>query len=512
MKGFRFGILGMLVIPALVGCGGQSSTTTLGGGTSGSWNPAARSQSTGSAPVGTPQVTDLPVFLTCTRPGPAQHLRVRLHRVILATSRDPIVVFESEEGDVLDLAALRDRQGPRYVFVGLVNLADTNLVRAEMILDRRAILVPRGGGEPIPVEFDSASSTPEGKARLTMNLNPRGLRSGLVGLILDVDASRTSGESGRPLVASLREGDRAGLENRERHERSGLAGQVSSLAGTAPAIAFSLQIAPGRAVRVATSNATTHFGETDEKPVLEDGRVVEVRGTFSTVQKTFLADSIVYRSLAREKAGHELVGRFVGESPGDGNAMRLRLAPLTARGFVPPGAEVEVAVDDSTRLLSSTGTPLEQNRLVESLERSDAVVEGVFEEGSRLMRARIIRLEPVPNLDDPRGVPAGASGSVTRVDAGSGRIQIALQNRDGFDFRGSTLEVSTGPGTLLVENGKAVLDRQGFLARLSKGETVSIRGLFRGGRLIARRIERGGAAQGGPDSGAQPTAPPSATR
>lgn len=449
-------LLGALL--ALVGCGG--------GGGSAAVAPGGASVST---------------YATDSLNDDYSQVWVTIHRVSLEGGSGTLTVFDDPAGRLVDLKTLRDASGARYAFLDDSSVTPATYGSVAVQLDEDLSLVPNGSASAEARKFATQYADPLAPGKSILRLgSAHEMRPGRNTLVLDFDLATWDLDGTGRVVASVKNGNGAGLDDRRRHEHEDFKGVVSNLAGTAPNQTFTLSRRL-RGLSVKTDSNTRIFNSSGApNPQLADGARVEVRGVF--VAGALLAAAIKVEDEAGEDPIH-IVGHASNLNEGAGT---FDVAIRRARGFVPRRVKIPVSTSDTTRFLSDAGATMTKAEFFAAVgalgQQAIVEVEGALS-GDSLTASKVkIEAEGVHS-------EAEAKGAVTAVDPTAGTLTITVQSWEGINIQpGSPLNVATGPATMYM-NGRTMVDKATFFAAVSAGSVIEARGRWDGSKLAALRLK-----------------------
>lgn len=211
------------------------------------------------------------------------HVWVTVQKVVLAGAEGPVTVFDDAAGMTLDLAALRDATGERYKFFGTIPAGVYTGVTVTVAKD--LVLFEAGSPTGLAREFAGNNGTTadlvltfDGPTEIGPN-NPFGVDFDLGNW--DDDGTTVTGNP------FLQESGCNGIDDMERHEHDDIGGVIEGLSGAAPDQTFTLVTESGN-VPVMTNGDTV----LSDLEALANAMRVEVKGTFSTLDNAFIAESI----------------------------------------------------------------------------------------------------------------------------------------------------------------------------------------------------------------------------
>lgn len=448
-------IVASMLALVIAGCGGGGSTG-------------------GSAKAGS-----VAVYATDSLSTDFDHVWVKVYQVYLEGQSNELV-FENTAGLEIDLTTLRDNSGPRFAFLDDNGITPATYGQVRVVLDEELMMVPKGGTTAQSYRFATQHAiigTP-GKSQLLLR-SPSVIVPGKNQLVLDFDLSTWNLDSTNRVVASLKRGNRNGLEDKNRHEANDIHGTVSGLSGTSPNQTFVLNRAAGK-VNVKTSAETRIFNKDGStNPVLANGQRVEVYGVF--VQGFFLARAVKIENGGSSNDPHKIKGNPKNLNASAGS---FDVEVTLARGFVPPGTVMNVATNGSTRFLSDAGAPMTKDDFFAALGTAGMMVEVEGRASGSLFTAVKAKLE-----DEGGQNEAEIKGPVTALDAAAGTVTMTVQSWFGAGFSaGQSVNVTTSGSTVYKLNSDPVT-KDVFFAGIGVGTIVEAKGTYNGTVLSAIRLK-----------------------
>ena len=440
----KYAWIWILLILGLIGCGGGGSTTSTSGGT-------------------------LSLYATDSMDGNDQ-VWVQLHKVELLSTLDRVTVFQDDAGKTINLRALRDGSGARFLFLGQTSVPAGEFTTAILTLSRDVNTVPAGQTNALKDVFDD-KLLKNGFTEIQITLDAP--RQGNDSLILDFDLANWVNNGGviNPVVKSLRDGT---LSDAARHEKDDLKGTISALTPTS----FVLNMAFGRTIQVNLSS-TTVISRSDgaANPALANGQIVKVLGTVLPAEKRVQADQVTIKIDDNGDVTDEVKGTIT-----QVNDLAYDLIVTRARGFLPPGSKVRIQATGTTAYLNNLGQPITKAEFQAALGTGTvAEAEGNFAAG--VLTAEKLKLEG----NKPADNPAELKGTTQSLDEANGKFTVRISEWFGF---GGTLDqdvvVKTTSTTVFLDGNGATLTKAAFFAAAAQ-RTVDAKGAFVNGELVAIR-------------------------
>lgn len=428
---------------------------------------------------GTAKAGSVAVYATDSLSTDFDHVWVKVYQVYLEGQTNELV-FEDAAGLDMDLTTLRDVAGPRYAFLDDNGVTPATYGQVRVVMDEELMLVPKGATTAQSYRFaaqHAVSGTP-GRSELKLR-SPSVIIPGKNELVLDFDLSTWDLDANNRVVATLKRGNRNGLDDENRHEANDIHGTVSGLAGTSPNQMFTLT-RPGGDVKVKTSADTRVFNSSGAtNPVLANGQRVEVYGVF--VQGFFLARAVKVEDDSSSNDPHKIKG-----NPSNINAAAgtFDVQVTLARGFVPDSTTMSVTTNATTRFLTDAGALITKDEFFAALAIPGNKVEVEGRANGSLFAAVKAKIEDENDVNESE-----IKGPVTVVDAAAGTLTMTVQSWFGTGFSaGQSVDVTTKISTEYRLNSDPVTKDQ-FFAGISVGTIVEAKGSYNGTVLSAIRLK-----------------------
>lgn len=407
------------------------------------------------------------------------HVWVKVFKVTLANGTDSSVVFDDANGRIIDLKTLRDGVGNRYSFFDSANVPAGTYTNVRVELDENLMIVPTGSNVAQNKKFQVglAKTGAAGHSELVLPINLT-LNPGENNLVLDFDLANWNVNANGDVSAVLKSGDGQGLNDRNRHQDEDYRGVIHNLAGTAPVQTFELS-RNGQALTVRTDSNTSVVRESGQpNPVLSDGQLVQVRGTFTN--GTLNATLILLDEQANIEPNHAIgVASSI-----DPNAGSFILTISECFRILPDRANYLVTTDGTTRFTSDAGVSMTMAEWFAALNSAgtNAKVEVAGTIVGTVFHARVIRLE------DNRRNEAEVKGTVTAVSAAEATLSIRASRWEGINIASGTVVPVTTTSNTIYKVGGTVSSKDEFFATATTGALVEAEGPFNGTGMIANKL------------------------
>ncbi len=449
IKELFLGVAIVALVATQAGCGGGGSATP------------------GSSPA------PARVFATDDLSLAFDHVWVQIKEVdVVPTTGALVPVFSNPTGLSVDLKTLRDSTGARFLLLNNQPLSQGSYTGIKVILDKNVTVFPAGSTSGVAATFAGAGGTD-----FVMDLNfraPKPHSASGGDFIIDFDLSKWK------LVGSvvqtdsnfLKEGDGAGLNDKNRHEAGEYEGVITNLAGTAPVQTFGLS-KRGGTINVSTSDLTVIFTRTGGLvPSLANGQEVKIRGVLDAATNMVAAAKISVGSESPVGAadGHEARGAVTVKNV---DSLTINLAGCD--GFVPVRTSLNINFDASTVFMGPRGTVVTKDQFLALIVVGSLVeAEGQASEGT--MTAKRIKLD---SDDHSVGQEAEAQGVASAVNVTVLTFDLTIREAQNVSAAvGSKIHVIVTPATAFENNGKSVLAADFFAAMNSVSGEIEVRGAY----------------------------------
>ncbi len=457
-----------LVITSLVslaGCGGSGS----------------ESESAGSSEA------SLSVFFTNGGSGDFDQVWVTAHKVELANDSSSLTLFESQEGQEIDLRSLTGPEGSEFLFLAASTIPKGTYTKVIVTLAKSTQLFAKGSESSAKAEFP-ASLTEAERSKLEIKLDPPlAITSATHDLVLDFDlaAWKIEGSSITPLVKPH---SGASLDDLNRHRPNEYTGVLSGLNGAAPEQTFTLGMR-GRRIQVVCSRETQILTESleGETPLLTEGKLVEVKGIFDILTRTIRAQSVLIKSGSEPEKEVIVKGSVKESNESEGF---LAIASRRVRGFTPASRSVKVTVSEASKFVDSKGKTATKAEFYASLKDTKLLVEaiGAWNAETSTFAAAQVRLitESVPRPE------VSAEGTIKTANKEEG---IFVLLADSLTLKGFTategidVKIAASPSTIFREAKGTPLTRDAFFSRALAGIKIKGTGWQKEGTIEARLLE-----------------------
>lgn len=488
---FGAGLCGLL----LIGCGGNSSNSALSGGAGGGFQNQGLGLAGAQANAQKTAVSDtLSVFITDSTSSD-RAVWVKLHKISLDTSKQSYPIFESTEGEWIDVRSLHEKSGNRYMFMGAAGPLVGEPVRAKVELGGEARI--GAGGEKLDIH--PIVGAENGKANFVVNLNPRGTKAGPYGLVLDFQSKRVSLDSDKKVKFAIHESEGAALTDPNRQIRKEFVGNIGSISGTAPSLAISLDLGGNKFVRVST-DSTTQFGGNGQTPTLIQGMKLRVRADFNVTTKVLDA-KVVDVMDSKETSNASLVYGYAADKPDENGDWVLNFTE--AQGFDPAAAAAKVGLDEKIVLQDASGKAMTKETLLGSIQSGARLkAEGKWNDHEGRFDATRITLLGGGNPAEKKTEPAPAttpaetnaqsgvvvvSGKASQLKANEGLIELVIESSEGWTQADKSATAVVDSETKFFDAAGQSIDREKFFSEAKiENPMLEVKGtLAKDGRIAA---------------------------
>ncbi|MBX3115528.1 MAG: DUF4382 domain-containing protein [Fimbriimonadaceae bacterium] len=462
------GLLAALLLGLIAGCGG-------GGG------------STGSS-------SGVSMFVTDNLDAGYDHVWIRIHEIELEHSGGSTKVFDSSAGQVVDLRALNNGSSNLFQFLGVSSFPSQPVTSIKFTVGRNLELFTTGATTSTTAAFASTFDLPNGKSRFTVTPGTPISATAGSSVTFDFDLSQwnLSGGFVTPVVTIF---SGSGLDNPANHINEDFKGTVSNLGGTSPNFTMTVTTASGSAVPVRTDVNTVILNSNGApSPTIANGKVVEVRGTFSTTTRAFLATVVKIEDGPANSDEDKVKGLVRNANFG---SLQFEVKAELVRGFLPSDLWVLIQTNSSTRFFNRGGVVITAQEFFAALSSGSAEVEGTYDSNTNTMTALKAKLEDGAGDDGYQE----ARGGATLWNESAGTISISMSEWEGFaGSLGGNLNITTNGSTQYRDENGTTVSKATFFGAITAGRVVKVEGTYSGGTILAKRVEfrnSGGGGGGG---------------
>lgn len=538
-----FGVAAFAGALLLIGCGGQQNSTnsSFGGGSAGGYGAFGPNgmQNRQAQQANAEAAQQVPVFFSDGSGTPNEHFWVKVYEIDITTSSSTSVVFLDPQGKLIDLKTLREKDGPRFAYMGSFDPKTGDVVRASVTIDKNYTIKKPDAAELKTGTLTDPNNLEGDKIKLMVNLNPRLTKGDKPAIVIDFDTKKFSDidEKKSTLVAKV--GDTSGIDEKNQQIPTDFSGTLSSIAGSAPALSFSVGFGDNRSIRVNSDSQTAIFSiDGQVNPTLSDGNIVDVRGAYRFPERQFIAQTVRVRDVDTKPSPNALIGSATKWDAAKGT---FEIAPASASGFIPADAAVQVAILDNTMLLDGNGSKTTKEDLDKVLAKSAAVeIEGIFDKDTNTFKASWVKLAKAvvtaPKADPkvkpadgktaadgktptdgktqpaadgkaatiqtpenpiPSGAqktPALADGSVEGIaiieslDPDGGTFILKNVTGQGLKAKVDSMKATTDDNTAFQDLTGSLIGKTQFYKQAAKGKNIIFKGDLKDGVLVLRRI------------------------
>jgi len=463
---FTIALLAIGLLTIITGCGG-------GGGSTSSGN------------------TGVSLFITDNLDAGYDHVWVRIHEIELEHNGGSTKVFDSSAGQVVDLRALNNGASNLFQFLGIATFPSQPVTSIKFTVGRTLELFTTGATTSTSALFATALDLPNGKSRFTVTPGTPITATAGSSITFDFDLSQWNLAAGfvTPVVSIF---SGSGLDNPSNHLGEDFKGTVSGLGGTSPNLTMTVTTASGNAIPVSANVSTVILNSNGApSPLLANGKVVEVRGTFSTSANAFVATVIKIEDGSVNSNEDKVEGLV--RNPNFG-ALQFEVKAESVRGFLPSDLWILIQTDGSTRFFNRSGVVITAQEFFVALVSGSAEVEGTYDSNSNTMTALKAKLEDGSGDDDYQEARGGAT-TWNEID---GTISISMTEWEGFaGSSGGNLNITTNGSTQYRDENGTTVSKFTFFGAVTAGSVVKVEGTYTGGTILAKRVEFRNSGGGG---------------
>lgn len=516
----------------LFGCGGQNSTNnSFGGGSAGGYGAFGPNgqQNRNAQQANAEAAQSPPVFLSDSSGTAYDHVWAKVYEISIQTSTSSSIVFADPNGRIIDLKTLREKDGPRFAFMGTIDPKIGDLVRAQVTLDKDLSVSKADSKEATKIELTDATNAEGGKVKYTINLNPRLTKGENPSIVLDFDLKKLEADKEGKTELKMKVGDWSGADEKSNQIPMEYTGTLASVAGSVPALSFNLNFGDNRSQRMTTDSLSTIFSiDGVVNPTLSDGNLVDVRGIYRYPERQFIVQSIRVREAGSQRAPQEVIGD---SAKFDAEKGTFEVAPRQLNGFAPATGSVLVSTTDKTLMLAANGSKATKEDVDKALAKPGAVeVEGEYDAATNTLKASWVKINGVagaakPNIEvkdpkdpkttpDPKGaqppvkgtvpenpipgnvsktpaVPDGTiegSAVVSDFDPNAGSFTLSSVAGQGLNQKADSLGALVDDHTAFQDQTGSLVGKAQFYKQLTKGKKILFKGDLKDGMLILRRV------------------------
>lgn len=449
---------------ALFGCGGGSGSSTTTG------------------------TTNLNTFVTDDLTPTYDQVWVDFYGInLVKTDGSTVTLYANAAGDHIDVRALNNGTNGIYRFLGSTPIPAGTYKGFTMLLGKTVTLYPTGATTPVTAQFpDELDAGTPNQSLLKVDFgSPKTFTDG-ENFPIDFNLKAWSIKAGNKIVWSIVKGDGNGIDDNSRHERHGIEGEISELAGTVPTQTFTLLPKDGddRKVPVTTNDKTVVVAASNsDSPTLANGQKVEVVGSFDTTTKTFVAQLIRIRpaTVVAEQGARGVISDATATTG-------FKLSVREAFGFVPAERKINVTTTADTMFYDNSGAALTADdfyKQVAATTEPSAKIVGTYDKASNTFAAtRVIFDKP----EAPRNV--SVVGKVTEIFPSTG-FRINLLEWEGFAGSASiSAKVNVKDTTQYQDIDGSSLTKDQFFAAIAVGKVAAAKGQLASGGVVNADIVR----------------------
>ncbi len=410
---------------------------------------------------------------------------------LLASDSSVTTMFDDTTGKEFNFRALNNGANNLYTFLAKNSVPSDKTFNQVAVTMSNQLRVLETGDNTSSSYTLLGTAAGAGKVRIAYNLPaPRIFTTGDA-LAIDFDLGNFV-ISGANVTPSLRDNNRGGIEDDNRHNSDDIKGTVSELAGASPNFTFVLTGAYGR-LNVQTTSGTVFFNsDSSASPTLSNGRRVEVEGILDGTSGIFQAYKVKIKVGNAAEDPHEAKGQ---DSNLNSEAGTLQLEAFETEGFVPANRNIFVVTTGGTIYRGNNGallTKVEFFALLASSSHLTVEAEGTYSAENNTLAATKLKIEDdKEGHDDPND--SDVRGQATNLNAGAGTLTVTNAVCEGFICPSPTLNVTTSGSTEFKDANNENVSQAAWFAALaarpSNDRPVKVEGNWNGTVFAAREIK-----------------------
>lgn len=414
---------------------------------------------------------------------------VKIYKVELIGSDDvPKSVFEDTNGLAINVRALRDTTGARFMLISGSDVPNGTYKGFKVLLDRKLTVFEPGASTGKDKNFESLPTDPAGKRTVNFTFTtPLVVNGAAEDRVLDFDLANWIDDAGgvKPII---KDGNRTGLDDARRHERNDFHGSISGLEGTPPAQSFTLSVREGIKIQVTSDASTVVFREDGAaNPVLSNNLRVEVNGSFDPTTKRVVAKTIKIED-ERQVDDPEVFGAVLSSSKAEG---KIRVKVQFSNLVVPAQTEISIQTNATTVFRTMGGVLVDADtffNLIGTEAQKFVEAEGEYNRETGVLTAKKLKIEDRNNgIDNPE---AEAEGNTSNPNLEAGTFSLSLAEWQGFSWSpSSALTVKAVTTTSYFNKNGTALSKADFFAGLSTTRSVKVYGRLQAGALVANKLK-----------------------
>ena len=368
----------------LTGCGGTQDHR-------GHFTPSPNTSKNLAQEVSKEQTgSQIPVFLTSHLEPDIQHLWVKLYSVEILTGQAATHPWQSQEGEWIDLAALKNDH-PLSMYLGSGNIPMHQSVKRILIALDRQYYTEHQHKKWQQQEFKASENDRKGHHMVGVTLTPHDKVSPTEPLTLQVQLKQPYDnylELSHLYISLVHPKP---VTNADRQAPAFLSGITDTVAGMGAQLHFNLNIGEHQFVRISSDAKTNIFNDQGEPNLLvSNHQQVMLQGAYHVSQNALVPDwiRILPKKTSQDSKIYGTLKEFKLGMP------TLLVQPHYLSGLTPSAGLIHVRFSDHLIAINSKGIKLSETELIKTLKTPvKLLIEGTFNSKDKLFHASWIKLD-----------------------------------------------------------------------------------------------------------------------
>ncbi len=430
----------------------------------------------GGGSTDTSSAANVPIYVT-DGSGTYSHAWVTVKQIDIVGKSGAVTAYQDAAGQTLDLAALSSSTKQQFALVAIGKAPSATTVTLRITVDQNVNLVPAGTSAASTYPLAGSVGGVKVFTITVAGNDPRGI-------VADFDLGKWKVDGGS-VTATPKNGSTSGLGG-DTHPHQYFKGTVANLAGTSPNFTFDL--IHGEHKLAVTTSVDTIIANADgtSSPILANGVVVHVGGTFDHTTSSIAAAEIL---ISNGSISHPPA--FVA---GTVQSIGVHTFTVTPRDVIDmrPVASLVVINTTADTLFFKDAVSISSAEFDAAIAVGSLVmVHGTVDDASGVMTAAHVNLVG-PKDGDHHGA-VGVAGAIDSLDAKAGTFNITVKHWEGRELHaGDVLHVVTNDKTVFVGTS---------LMHMANGDVLKVAGALEGSTLTALVVGKGDGHGDGPDGG-----------
>lgn len=409
---------------------------------------------------------------------------------LIASDSSVVNVFDDSAGKEFNFRALNDGANNLFSFLSTKNVPTGKTFNQVAVTMGNQIRVLETGDNSTSLYNVIGAAAGAGRVKVTYNLPaPRTFGAG-DDLAIDFDLANFV-VSGSDVTPSIKDGDRTGINDDNRHESDEIKGTVSNLTGTSPNFEFQLSGAFGTVTVVTTSGTVFYNSDSSANPTLANNKRVEVEGILDGTTGDFNAYKVKIKVGNETEDPDQAKGQ---DSNRNSAAGTFDLEASETEGFIPTDRNIHITTTDTTTYRDNNGSLMNRDTFFAALDASAYLTveaEGTYNSGNNTLAAKRLKLEDEKD-DHQDPTDSDVRGLAINLNADAGTFTATNIQVEGFPSPGTTINIVT-TGTTEFKNAslQKVTKSEWFaaLALLASNlRTIKAEGTWNGTVFTAREL------------------------